>query len=138
MRRLPAGIIAIAVFFVFGAIVSLVTFVALLYPSTRLSVIWRLNPQAHQGFLRLDGWATVLMLTVSVGCGLAARGLIVRAAWGYRLAVGILAVNLLGDTLNAILKAEWRLLIGLPIGGGMITYLLRSRIRHLFFPGTVV
>ena len=39
----------------------------------------------------------------------------------------MLSVNLLGDTINAYLLQDWRTLIGLPIAGLMIGYLLRRR-----------
>ena len=49
-----------------------------------------------------------------------------KAEWGRRLAIGILTVNLVGDTLNAILRRDPITLIGLPIGGLMIWYLIRK------------
>ena len=64
------------------------------------------------------------MLTVGIACALAAIGLAKNAAWGRRLALAILAVNLIGDSATAIVRHDPRTLIGLPIGGGMIAYLL--------------
>ena len=43
------------------------------------------------------------------------------------MAIAILALNLAGDTLSAGLQDGWHTLIGLPIGGAMIWYLLRHR-----------
>jgi len=40
--------------------------------------------------------------------------------------------NLVGDTANAILRDDPRTLIGLPIGGLLIAYLLRPKIKDLF------
>ena len=67
------------------------------------------------------------MAVVGVACGLAAVGLARNAAWGRRLAIVILIVNLIGDSLNALLRHDPRTLIGLPIGGLMIWYLLKKR-----------
>ena len=39
-------------------------------------------------------------------------------------AIAILGINILGDTVNAVVAHDWRTLIGLPIGGAMIIYLL--------------
>jgi hypothetical protein len=36
-------------------------------------------------------------------------------------------VNLVGDAINAFLLRDWRTLIGLPIAGLMIAYLMRKR-----------
>jgi hypothetical protein len=72
------------------------------------------------------------MLTVSVACTLAAIGLFRRSWWGHRIAVGILAVNLVGDSANALLRGDLRTLIGVPIGAALIAYLLRPSIRQLY------
>jgi hypothetical protein len=50
------------------------------------------------------------MVLVAVACAGAAIGLWIRGRWGQRLAVGILTINLLGDTLNAVLRGDWRAL----------------------------
>jgi len=47
--------------------------------------------------------------------------------WGYWTAIIILTVNLLGDAMNTFLLRDWRTLIGLPITGLMIAYLMRKR-----------
>lgn len=44
-----------------------------------------------------------------------------------RLALAILSVNILGDLFNALMRHDLRTLIGLPIGGAMIAYLICSR-----------
>ena len=72
------------------------------------------------------------MGTVGVGCALAARGVWSRARWGYRLALTIVAVNLVGDVSNALLSGDLRSLLGVPVGGGLIAYLLSSRVRGHF------
>jgi hypothetical protein len=43
---------------------------------------------------------------------------------------------LLGDALNALVRADWRTLIGLPIGGAMLAYLLSKRVRNRFSTGS--
>jgi hypothetical protein len=48
------------------------------------------------------------------------------------LAIGILAVNLAGDSMNAIFRHDLRTLIGLPIGGLMIWYLMSAGVRARF------
>jgi hypothetical protein len=47
----------------------------------------------------------------------------------------VLAVNLLGDTLNAIVRHDLRTLIGLPIGGALILYLTSKRMQKFFDAG---
>jgi hypothetical protein len=72
------------------------------------------------------------MLVVALACAGAATGLWSRRRWGYRLALALLSVNLMGDLLNAILRGDWRNLIGLPIAGALIAYLFSRRIRVWF------
>jgi hypothetical protein len=132
VRRLPAGVIAMSCFFLFGTAMSFLTCIALLFPGSRLEPMWRLNPQAHEAFLQMGSWAIGLMAAVCLACALSARGLWIRARWGYRLALGILAVNLIGDAMNAILRSDLRTLIGIPIGGALIAYLLSARVKSLF------
>jgi uncharacterized membrane protein (DUF2068 family) len=136
MHRPPVGLIALSGFFAFGAVISGLTEVALLTPGGGLERMWQLNPQAHEALLSMGPWAIALMGTVSLACGLAARGLWCRARWGYRLALTILAVNLLGDVGNLLLHGDPRTLLGLPIGAGLIAYLLRARVRAHFRTST--
>jgi hypothetical protein len=131
-RSRPPGLTGLSAFFVFGAAMSGLACVLLLFPGSGLDPIWRLNPEAHESFLRIGSWAVFLMAAVCVACALAARGLWIRAPWGRRLALGILAVNLIGDLTNAVVRGDLRTLIGLPIGGALIGYLLSARVRRLF------
>ena len=104
----------------------LVTMIALAFPGGFLEPIWRLKPEARMEFQKIGSASVALMAVVGAACGLPAFGLAKRAEWGRLLAIGVLAVNLLGDTLNAFFRNDPRTLIGLPIGGLMIWYLVRK------------
>jgi hypothetical protein len=99
----------------------------LLLPGTPLDKLWRLNPHARQGFLALGFWAILLMSGVCLACAAATLGLWRCRPWGFWTAMGILSINLLGDTINSVFFHDWRTLIGLPIAGVMIGYLWKSR-----------
>ena len=107
--------------------ICLVTMFALAYPRGFLEPIWRLKPEARVEFQKIGGASVVLMAVVGAACGLAAVGLAKNAEWGRRLAIAVLTVNLAGDLLNALLRGDPRTLIGLPIGGLMILYLLKMQ-----------
>ena len=129
-RRAPLGIRLLAGFFGFGAAICLLTIVALLFPGGALEPIWRLNPDAHIAFQQLGKLSILLMFAVGTACAAAAIGLGKGARWGIPMALAILSVNLVGDLLNAFVRQNLRTLIGLPIGGAMIAYLLlRGRVR---------
>ena len=118
--------ILLIIFVAAGALICLVTMLALAFPGSFLESIWQLKPEAHVQFLEIGCGASIaLMAVVGGACGSAAIGLARNAEWGRRLAIAVLAVNLIGDSLNALLRHDPKTLIGLPIGGLMIWYLLR-------------
>ena len=117
----------LVLFFGAGALICLVTMFALAFPGGVLEPIWRLKPEARLEFQELGRWSIALMAVVGAACGLAAIGLARNAEWGRRLAIGILVVNLIGDSFNAFLRHDPRTLIGLPIGGLMIWYLMKKK-----------
>ena len=116
----------LVIFFAAGALICFVTTLALAFPGGFLEPIWQLKPEARLDFQQMGNWSIALMALVGTVCGLAAVGLARNVEWGRRLAIGILIVNLVGDTLNAILRHDPITLIGLPIGGLMIYYLVRK------------
>ena len=65
------------------------------------------------------------MATVSLACIGAAVGLWTGRRVGYRLAAVLLVTNLLGDLANAVIRGDPRTLIGIPIAGVLLWYLLR-------------
>ncbi len=104
----------------------------LLLPGRLVASMWRANPQAHEALTALGVWGALLMLLVAIACALAALGLWRRAQWGHRLAISILAINVVTDLMNAVTRGDLRTLAGVPIGGAMIFYLLRPRTRAQF------
>jgi hypothetical protein len=129
-RRVPLGIRFLAAFFAFGVCMCALTIILLLFPGSALDRLWKLNPEAHSSFQSMGQVSVLLMGAVGSACAAAAVGLLRGAAWGKRLAMVILAANLIGGVANAVLRHDLRSLIGLPIGGGMIIYLWsRSGIR---------
>jgi hypothetical protein len=134
----PWGVSALGVFFGAGAMIAGASALALAFPGSWLDPMWRLNPEARAGLAKLGSGAAVLMLIVAVACTAAAAGLWTGRRWGHRLAIGVLGCNLVGDLLNAVLRGDFRALIGLPIGGAMIAYLLSRRIQARFEPQLLV
>src|SRR3954452_7406503 len=109
-----------AAFFAFGAFMCTLTIILLLFPGTPLDSLWRLNPEAHEAFHSLGNVAIVLMLGVGISCALAGLGLARGRRWSIWLALIVLSINIIGDVFNAVLRHDYRALIGLPIGGAMI------------------
>ncbi len=125
-RKVPVGTRLLVAFFLFGTVACTTTVAALLFAGSILDYVWRINPEAHAGFQRIGTlWSVLLMAAVGTACGSAAYGLARSREWGRRLAIAILSVNLIGDSINALVRQDARTLIGLPIGGALIFYLVR-------------
>ena len=103
------------------------TSLMLLFPHTILEPLWRLNPRAREGLAGLGPRAVLLMVFVCGACTTASVGLGRMTRWGWWTALGILTINMIGDTTNGIVNRDWRTLIGIPIGGAMLTYLILRR-----------
>jgi hypothetical protein len=131
----PAGVTALSLFFAVGAIPASLSALALAFPGAWSEAMWRLKPEAPGQFAQLGQLAIPLMIVVALACLAAAIGLWTGRWWGHRIALGLLSVNLLGDALNALVR-DWRTLIGLPIGGAMLAYLLSKRVRNRFSTGS--
>jgi hypothetical protein len=130
-QRLSVGTALLVIFFAGGALICLLVVLALAFPGGSLDSIWRLKPEAHTQFQQMGSGASIALMTLVGGaCGLAAIGLVRNTEWGRRLAIGVLTVNLIGDSLNAWLRHDLKTLIGLPIGGLMIVYLLSKKFRQ--------
>jgi hypothetical protein len=122
------GRILLVIFFAAGALISVVVMLALIFPGTDLESIWRLKPEARTQFQTIGrGASAALMTIVAIGCGFAAVGLARNREWGRRLAIGILIINLITDSLKALFMHDAKTLIGLPIGGLMILFLVRTK-----------
>lgn len=125
--RRPVGIWLLVAFFWFGAAMCSLTLFLLVGPGTPVDGVWRVKPSARVELAQFGGLAVPLMAVVGGACAAAAIGLAKGAEWGRRVAIIVLSVNRFGDLTNAVLRSDWRTLIGLPIGGLMIAYLIRAR-----------
>jgi uncharacterized membrane protein (DUF2068 family) len=132
LKARPVGLVLLPLFFGFGTLMSAVAALALTLPGKWSEQLWRLNPAARTGFESMGNGAVVLILLVAAACACTAIGLWLGRPWGHRLAVTVLSMNLVGDVSNALIRGDRRTLIGLPIGGAMIAYLLSRRIREHF------
>lgn len=132
LRKRPRGITALSVFFLAGALISLAASATLLFPGSFIEPMWRVNPRAHKHPSDLGWWSSVLLFAVSVSCALAAIGLWRRAAWGYKIAVGLIAINLVADVANTLMGTEPRAIVGVPIALAILIYLFSKKVRDSF------
>ena len=95
----------------------------LIFPGTPLDRSWALNSEARQEFESIGALSVVLMLIVGSFCGATSLGLARGKRWAAGLGVALLSINMFADLLNAFVRHDYRLLIGVPISGAMIIYL---------------
>ena len=126
--RRPRLITALSIFFMVGAVISLTASISLLRPNSFLQSMWRLNPRAHENLSSLGLWAVALLSSVSLLCAGAAIGLWQESRWGYRIAIGLMMVQLIGNLTNVVLGTEPRAIVGVPIAAGILIYLIHKRL----------
>jgi hypothetical protein len=128
----PSGLAAVGIFLFFGATMASLAATTLLWRGTSLDGIWRLNPAAYKQLAPLGRGIGGLFLLLGLALAAAGIGWFRRRLWGWRLAVGIIAIQIIGDVVNCI-RGDWRHgAIGVVIAGALLLFLLRSAVRRAF------
>ena len=97
---MPRGIMAVGVFLFFGATMASLAGTTLTWPGTFLDSLWALNPTAHKQLTTFAKPAGVLFLLLAAVLALAGTGWFKHRLWGWRLAVAVIATQVLGDVVN--------------------------------------
>jgi hypothetical protein len=128
----PPGFAAIGVFLFFGATMASLAATTLLLPGTPLDFAWILNTTACKQLSPLGGKVGILFLLLAVLLVLSGVGWFRRRLWGWRLAVAIIATQVLGDISNLV-RGDWlRGGTGFIIASALLLYLLTPRVRAAF------
>ena len=126
--KLRAGIIAVGIFLFFGATMAALAGTTLVFPGTIFDKMWALNPAAFRQLAPFRRIAGMLFLLLSVSMVIAGTGWFRRRYWGWRLAVLIIATQVLGDLVNLLVRGG----IGFAIAGALLLYLLSSKVKGVF------
>jgi hypothetical protein len=130
--RKPAGFTAVGIFLFFGAGMACFAAFSLVRRGTALDRLWSLNPTAYQQLAPLGGWVAILFLLIAVALAVAGIGWFLRQLCGWKLAILIIATQVLGDVVNCI-RGDWlRGGVGVVVAGALLLFLLRSRVRAAF------
>jgi hypothetical protein len=128
----PPGFVAIGIFLFFGATMAGLAATTLLWRGTVLDRAWTLNPTAYRQLSPLGSKVGILFLILSAALALSGIGWFRRRLWGWRLAVAIIATQILGDIINLV-RGEWlRGGIGVVIAGALLVSVLTPRLRAEF------
>jgi sterol desaturase/sphingolipid hydroxylase (fatty acid hydroxylase superfamily) len=131
-HQAPTGLLAIGIFLFFGATMASLAATTLLWPGTALDRLWVLNPKAHEQLVPLGSTVGILFLVLGAALTAAGIGWFRRRLWGWRLAAGIIAVQVVGDVVNCV-RGDWlRGGTGVIIAGALLLFLLSQKIRAAF------
>src|SRR6202158_1596493 len=128
-HEMPRGTTAVGAFLFFGAIMASLAGATLTWPGTSFDCIWFLNPTARKQLASLGRPTGILFLLLSATLAVAGTGWFKRRPWGWRLAVAVIATQVLGDLLN-FFRGDWiRGGVGFSIATALLVYLLRPAVR---------
>jgi hypothetical protein len=126
------GFTAMGIFLFFGATMASLAAITLLWKGTALDGVWALNPTAYKELAPLGGSVGILFLLLGATLTMAGIGWFRHRLWGWRLAIAIIATQVLGDVVNFVRGDFLRGGIGIIIAGGLLLFLLRPKTRAAF------
>jgi hypothetical protein len=126
------GFTAVGVFLFFGATMASLAATTLLWPGTFLDRVWELNPPVYKQLAPLGGAVGILFLLLGAALVAAGIGWFGRRLWGWKLTVGIIVLQVLGDVVNCVRGDLVRGGIGVVIAGALLLFLLRPKVRAIF------
>jgi hypothetical protein len=94
--------------------------------------MWALNPTAHKQLATFAHPAGILFLLLAALLALAGIGWFKHRLWGWRLAVAVIATQVLGDLVNLFKGDYLRGGVGFSIATALLFYLLRPAVRAVF------
>lgn len=130
----PWAMKGIGVFLFFGSVMASLAGATLIWRGTLLDHIWTLNAPAYKQLSPLGKTVGIPFLVLSATLAAAGVGWFGRRLWGWRLAVVIIATQVLGDLVSILLGHFVRGATGVTIAGALLFYLFRPEVRDAFIP----
>src|SRR5260370_40978369 len=132
VKSKPPGFTAVGIFLLFGAVMASLAATTLLWQGTRLDRLWDLNPMAYKQLAPLGTRVGIFFLLLGAALTTAGVGWFRQRLWGWRLAVVIIATQVLGDVVNCVRGDLLRGGTGLIIAGALLLFLLQPKVRAAF------
>ena len=126
------GFSAIGIFLFFGAVMAGLAAITLLWRGTPLDRLWVLNQMAYKRLVPMGRVVGVLFLLLSGALTTAGIGWFRRRPWGWRLAVVIIATQVVGDLVNCVRGDLLRGGTGVIVAGALLLFFWRPKIRDSF------
>ena len=130
--RKARGFNAIGIFLFFGAVMAGLAAITLLWRGTPLDRLWVLNQMAYKRLVPMGRAVGILFLLLSGALTTAGIGWFRRRPWGWRLAVVIIATQVVGDLVNCVRGDLLRGGTGVIIAGALLLFLWRPKMRDSF------
>jgi hypothetical protein len=129
---------ALGVFLLFGAAMASLAGITLLWPGTPLDLAWELNASAHRELSQFGARYGIPIgipfLALSAAFLAAGVGWLGRRAWGWRLAVTLIAIQALGDAVNLVRGELLAGAVGVSVAGALLFWMLQPQVRAVFVP----
>ena len=126
------GFTTVGIFLFFGATMASLAAFTLLWRGTALDGVWAFNPSAYKRTYASRRFSWDSLPATRCNPTVAGIGWFRHRLWGWRLAIAIIATQVLGDVVNCVRGDFLRGGIGVIIAGGLLLFLLRSNIRAAF------
>jgi hypothetical protein len=132
VRTKTLGFTAVGIFLLFGATMASLAATTLLWRGTPLDRLWDLNPIAYKQLAPLGRAVGIMFLLLGAALTAAGIGWFRRRLWGWRLAVMMIATQVLGDVVNCVRGDLLRGGTGFIIAGALLLFLLQRKVRTAF------
>ncbi|HEY6967580.1 MAG TPA: hypothetical protein VJA94_00010 [Candidatus Angelobacter sp.] len=103
----------------------------LIWRGSFLDRLWTLNAHAYKQLAPFGSAAGIAFLLLGAALAFAGTGWFRRRFWGWRLAVIIIATQVIGNVANALL-GDLRSGVGLILSLALLYFLLRPQVRAAF------
>jgi hypothetical protein len=134
-KKSHIGITAMGIFLFLGATMASLAGVTLIWSGTILDRMWAINAPAYRRLAPFGKTVGIPFLLLGATLVVAAKGWFGHRLWGWRLAVAIIASEVLGNIVNAFMGDVLRSSVGFVISGALLVYLLRPEVRAAFASG---
>jgi len=107
----------------------------LIWRGTIIDHMWAINASAYRQLAPFGKTVGIPLLLLGATMAVAGTAWFKRRLWAWRLAVAIIATQVLGDLVNAFMGDLLRGGVGFVIAGLLLVYLLRPEVRAAFASG---